>query len=202
MPDYGWAEGPDWKEAWNEVMALVGTDVMPDYLSEGADELERSVIRRYLEPLELDCPLHYDREVAVAHGYPDIIAPYSGCATWVSPPLWQPGEGAYYKTDNRNELPAFRVITFPHIGPDVAARVATDIETEFYGHFILGDKPYKKGCTLLACSPKESGVGRGAFLTWESDVMSREGALLAQIRTSLYYYVPRSLFEDASGEGE
>lgn len=194
--DVEWARQPDWIRAWDHAVSLIGTDVRPDYIERGADDLERSVIRRYLEPLEFDCPLHYDRNAAREAGFDDIIAPYSGYQTWTSPALWEPGEAAYYTTDNRDAQPTFREHPFPRLGPATTAMVATDIETEFFEPFLLNDRPYKQGSVLVNCTPKETSVGRGAFVTWQSDLRSRDHRLLGQTRTSLLYYVPRSFYEE------
>jgi hypothetical protein len=192
MPDLSWAARGDWQSAWDGAVALVGTDLRPGYEELGADPLERSVIRRFLEPLEFDCPLHYDTETARRYGYPDVIAPYSGFPAWLWPALWEPGDPPYYTSDERDHLPDFKVFPFPEIGPDTNGKVVTDMETEFFHPFVLGDRLRKVGARLLSCHPKEGRVGRGAYLTFESDILGRDNRVLAQTRTTLYAYVPRA----------
>src|SRR5258708_1089564 len=51
----------DWKQAWQPMIDAVGTDFSDGAEVQGADEVERGAIRRFLEPLQFDCPLHYDR---------------------------------------------------------------------------------------------------------------------------------------------
>ncbi|MDB5817306.1 MAG: hypothetical protein JWQ11_946, partial [Rhizobacter sp.] len=62
----------DWRAAWQPMMERVGHDFSDGEVRWGADAIEPGTIRRYLEPLEFDCPLFYDREIAQAHGLADI----------------------------------------------------------------------------------------------------------------------------------
>ncbi|MCP9977467.1 hypothetical protein [Actinomadura madurae] len=50
----------------------------------------------------------------------------------------------------------------------------------------------------MSCAPKETAVGRGAFLTWESEIVTEPGEVVARIRIGTYAYVP----EGTGGEGE
>lgn len=58
----------DWKQDWQEVIDAVGQDFSDGQVHYGADAVEASAIRRYLEPLELDCALHHDAATAREHG--------------------------------------------------------------------------------------------------------------------------------------
>lgn len=190
-PDYRWAERDDWQEAWEPLVAAVGDDLIGGAVLQGADDIERSVIRRYLEPLEFDCPLHYDDDVARAHGYSSIIAPYSGLATWVSIGVWLPGDEPVWTSNGRNDRPRPRVERFVRPGPDTDSMMATDIEYEFHHPFLLGARLSTRGRRLLAATPKETSVGRGAFMTVESEVIDQAGVVVATQRMGVYEYVAR-----------
>ena len=87
----------DWTQAWQPTVDVVGQDFSGGIESTAVDEIERATIRRYCEPLEFSCPLHYDEEVAKAHGYAGILAPHSGVSsTWIDIGLWRPGQGTRY----------------------------------------------------------------------------------------------------------
>ena len=47
-----------------------------------------------------------------------------------------------------------------------------------------------QGRKLLSCIPKETRVGRGAFITWESEILNQRAELVARIRVGMYQYVP------------
>jgi hypothetical protein len=60
---------------WSALIARIGSDLTDGAVTWGADLIERSSVRRYLEPLEFDCAMHYDPEAARRHGFTDVIAP-------------------------------------------------------------------------------------------------------------------------------
>src|SRR5436190_12877342 len=59
---------------------------------DGVDEVTLSDIRRKLEVYCFDCPLHYDAQVAQAHGYRTVVAPVAMSGLWAVPPYWTSGE--------------------------------------------------------------------------------------------------------------
>jgi hypothetical protein len=79
-----------------------GSSTSPDIFT--ADPIERSAVRRYLEPLEFDCALHYDPGFARLHGYEDVV-PVSALSTFAMGPMWCPGERIFLSQD-RNAPPA------------------------------------------------------------------------------------------------
>jgi len=194
MPDYSWAERDDWEKAWEPLAAQIGHDFAEGGPYDALDPIERGAVRRYLEPLEFDCPLHYDADVARAHGHPDIIAPYSGLATWISTGVWNPGDEPVYGGDHgadRNAHARMRRNPYPLPGPDINGRFATDLEYEYVRAFVVGDQLSSRGRRLLSVMPKETSVGRGAFLTWGSEVRNQDDVLIVRVRFGVYNYVAR-----------
>jgi hypothetical protein len=184
----------DWQDDWHEVIAAVGTQFGDGRVRYGADRIERSTLRRYLEPLEFDCPLHYDTEYAQAHGYADIIAPYTAALTWSIPATWSPGEAPVYTDESRDAQPARTPINnqnFP-LGPRTTGFFATDIEFEFVRPLGLGERVGNRGRRLVSCTPKETSVGRGAFLVWESEAVDEAGEVVMRTRVGTYAYVPHA----------
>jgi hypothetical protein len=55
----------------------------------------------------------------------------------------------------------------------------------------VGERIGRRGRKLLACVPKETSVGRGAFLTWESEMVTGTGEVVARMRSVAFAYVPR-----------
>ena len=103
MADTSWAWRDGWEEAWQPVIDLIGEDFSEGEQIPAADHVERTSIRRYLEPLELGCPLHYDEATAKANGYRGILAPYSGISqTWTDRGQWHPGHDTNYPTADPN----------------------------------------------------------------------------------------------------
>lgn len=169
----------------------VGQDFGNGLRIEGADAVNAATIRRYLEPLEFDCALHHDAETARAHGYADIIAPNTSVQTFSLPPMWQPGQ-TLFTSGGRDAQPSnsgMSGIRTP-FEPPTTGYFATDYEVDYFLPVHVGDRLHRFGARLLACTPKETKVGRGAFLTWECDIRNQHDALVARIRTTILRYNP------------
>jgi hypothetical protein len=196
-------EDHDWKATWAPMIAAVGTDLSQGGALRGADPIERSAIRRYLEPLELDCPLHYDPEVARAHGFNDVTAPYTSVLTFTIPAMWQPGR-PLFTSNERDAQPAYSPINGDElrIAPELTGFFATDIEMDFVRPPVAGEHLSRRGQLLLSCSPKWISVGRGAFLTLEAEVVTDDGEVIGRVRNTVFAYEPVGPPPPAStGEG-
>jgi hypothetical protein len=181
-----------WQEEWQPVIDAVGRDFDEGAVTWGADPVERGAIRRYLEPLEFDCALHTDPEVARAAGFADVTMPYTGVIGWTLPAMWQPGE-QLFDTDDRDAQPVRSAINNQDmpLGPRTTGFFGTDIDVDFLRPVVAGERIGRRGKRLLSCTPKETGVGRGAFMKWESDVVTETGEVVGRIRIGTYAYVPK-----------
>jgi hypothetical protein len=183
--------GQDWKVDWQPVIDAVGRDFADGEVIWGGDPVERGAIRRYLEPLELDCALHTDPDVARAAGYPDVTMPATGVIAWTIPAAWQSGE-VLFDSDDRDAQPVTSAINNADmpIGPRTTGFFGTDVEVDFLRDVVAGERIGRRGRRLLSCTPKETAVGRGAFLMWESEIVTDGGELVGRIRIGTYAYVP------------
>jgi hypothetical protein len=130
--------------------------------------------------------------VAREHGYPDVTMPYTGVIAWTLPAAWRPGE-TLFDSDDRDSQPVRSEINNADmpIGPKTTGFFGTDIELDFVRPVVAGERIGRRGRKLLSCSPKETAVGRGAFLMWESDIVTSEGEVVARLRVGTYAYVPK-----------
>jgi acyl dehydratase len=176
---------------WEPMIGRIGTDVTDGKVTWGADPIERSAVRRYLEPLELDCALHYDVDVAREHGYPEVTAPYSSFITFAIPPMWEPGQRVL-TSDDRDAQPALSPIDGEalRVAPEVTGFFATDMEIDFLRPPVVGDRLGRRGGVLKACVPKWTTVGRGAFMTLEAEVITETGEVVARVRNTVFAYEP------------
>lgn len=186
------ADGGDWRRAWGGMTAAVGRDFSDGAVTYGADPVAVSDIRRFLEPLEFDCPLHYDREAAQAAGFADVTLPYTAVMTWSIPAMWSPGDPPLFDDDSRDAQPARSPINNadPGPAPPTSGFFATDLEMDFLRPVVAGERVARRGRKLLSCTPKETSVGRGAFLNWESEFTNGRGEVIARMRTGTYAYQP------------
>ena len=183
----------DWTHEWDEMVALVGQDLSDGTTRWGADRAEAGLIRRYLEPLELDSPLHYDADFARQHGYADIVVPATALLSLTVPAMWSPGDEPLFDSAERDAQPMRSPINNaePGPGPRTAGFFATDMEIDFVRPVLLGERLGTRGRRLLSCVPKETRVGRGAFSTFESEIVSDRGDVVARVRSGTYAYHPR-----------
>jgi acyl dehydratase len=189
------AEGddrPDWVRGWDEMVALVGTDLSSGRIRWGADVVDPATIRRYLEPLELGSPIHYDQAAAREHGFEGLVAPATSLLTYSLPAMWRPGDDTLFTSDDRDAQPARTPINNDGRGPGprTAGYFATDLEIDFLRPVVVGERLGSRGRRLVSCTPKETRVGRGAFCTFESDIVSDRGDVVARLRTGTYAYDP------------
>ncbi|GAA3742268.1 hypothetical protein HDA32_003310 [Spinactinospora alkalitolerans] len=186
------ATGQDWKAEWQPVVDAVGRDFAPGAATMGADPVERGAIRRYLEPLEFDCALHTDERATRAAGFDDVTMPATGVVAWTIPAMRRPGE-VLFDTDDRDAQPVKSPINNQDmpLGPRTSGFFGTDVAIDFVRPVVAGERIGRRSNRLLSCEPKETSVGRGAFMKWESDVVTEAGEVVARIRIGTYAYVPK-----------
>jgi hypothetical protein len=182
-----------WQDDWQPLVDAVGRQFGDGVVVYGGDAVELGTIRRFVEPLEIDSPLHFDAAHARAHGYADVIAPYTQTMSYSVPPMWVPGEQTLYDSAAPDAQPARSPINNQDmpLGPRTTGFFATDIELAFVRPVAVGERVGKRGRRLIACIPKETSMGRGAFLTWESELVTDTGEVVAFVRTGTYAYNPR-----------
>lgn len=181
----------DWMAAWRPVIDRIGTDVGDGTVRWGVDPIEAGAIRRYLEPLEFDCALHTDPEVARAHGHRAVTAPYTSVTTFALQAVWSPGERQFV-SEERNAQPARLSVRprLPEGAPPVTGFFVTEWEAEYLRPVLAGERLGRRGQRLVACTPKQLRVGRGAFLTFESEVLAEPDEVVARLRTTSFVYDP------------
>lgn len=194
----------EWQTAWQPMIDVIGQDFSGGLTQQAIEEVERTGVRRYCEPLEFDCPLHHDAGVAQQHGYRGQVAPFSGITqTWLNDGMWRPGDVSLYPTAEPNHNARHNIKrqeTAPEPpAPPTSSAFATDIEIEYFEPVCVGDRLTATGRKLLSVLPKETSVGRGAFMQWEREVRNQRDELVARIRNGGYSYVPFERSPEAAG---
>ena len=183
------------ENTWQDLEGAIGKDFSGGETRTGADEVERGAIRKYCEPIELDCPLHHDDDVAKKYGYDGIIAPYSAVhQTFSVEANWKPGDETRWPTNDPDQLFASdpnqgrRGIPLPH--PPTSSGFVTDMEIEYVKPVYVGDRLTTSGRKLLSVQVKKTSVGFGAFMTFESEIHDQNGDLVARVRNGSYAFNP------------
>ena len=194
----------DWAEAWQPTLDAVGQDFGGGIETTAIDVIELGAVRRFLEAVELDCPLHYDVDVAAQQGYRGVLAPVSGISqTWLDTGLWRPGLGSRYPQAHPHvDIPRERVEAMPNPPmPPTTVGIATDVEIEYFEPPVVGDRLTVRGRTLISCNPRQTRIGRGAFMVWEREVVNQNRERVALIRNGGYSYSPLESNQQADSPG-
>jgi hypothetical protein len=183
----------DWKKAWEPMQAAIGRDFSDGRPVWGADAVEPGGIRRYLEMLEFDCPLHHDRDAARAQGYRDIIHLACAAGPMAIPPHWKPGGPTIFNSDHAHAQPDHSPIRGiqSDLMPGTTGYLATEAEIDYFLPLYPGDRVCLVGSVLLSVEPKETRVGRGAFCVFETQMRNQRDELVARRRAGMYYYNPK-----------
>jgi hypothetical protein len=168
---------------WEEMNSFLGKEISTSF---GVDEVTKGDIRKWLEPKEFDCPLHYDEATAQKAGYKGIVAPCTMVIPYGVEPYWRPGDGH----DQPGDPP--RVIPLPVLdivpGPYTLS-FASDIEMEFHAPLYAGDRVT---CTsrLVSITPKKLRVGKGVFLRQESIYRNQKDERIAVLYITIFRFAP------------
>lgn len=177
---------------WADLEAAVGRDFSGGEERTGIDPVEWSGIRRYCEPIELGCPIHYDEAVARAAGYRGVVLPVSATTTFTSGGVWKPGSPSKWTIKDAHALftpdPSPAAPELP--APRTTAGFVTDIEIEYFEPVVVGDRLTSKGRKLLSVNVRETSVGFGAFMIMEGYIYNQRGQLVAVTRNGSYRYNP------------
>ncbi|SKB06161.1 N-terminal half of MaoC dehydratase [Aeromicrobium choanae] len=179
--------------AWDPVVSRVGELIDEDRVTFGPDRVEPGAIRRYLEPIELDSAIHTDVEAARRHGWPGIVAPYTSVWSALLPAVWSPERGPLYPEGaGRDAQPAWSPIGDDVVpgAPATSAVFGADLSLEFDRPLLVGERAGAGPRRLVACTPKETRVGRGAFVRFERDVVVESGERVCRMSAEIYLYDP------------
>src|SRR5207244_7396231 len=117
--------------SWSDAEALVGQVLVR---VSGPDAVSLADIRRKLEVLAFDCPLHYDEECARQHGYRTVVSPVSMTRVWTIPSYWQPGEA------QPQDAPMQTMIAGANVPGEGNTLIATKVRMEHHTPLYPGDR--------------------------------------------------------------
>jgi hypothetical protein len=151
----------------------------------GPDEVNAADIRRRLEVLAWDCPLHYDDAVARAHGYRGVVAPTTMLMTWVMPPYWSPGD----PPPTLEDLPLYPSLGLCRVPAPGEAGFITSCETEYFEPVYRGDR-ITATSVPTEVTRKTLSVGDGAFISVTTAYTNQAGVVVGVERIVVFRYTP------------
>jgi acyl dehydratase len=189
------AEPEPWVRDWAPVQDLVGSELGDAVVRYGADAVEPSGLRRFLEPLEFDCPLHTTAYVARQAGYAGLVLPWSATIPFTTEAFWSPGDPPAFVGTSYDAQPARSpyAIHEPVPGaPATSAFVASETSVmEFAAPVVVGDRVGRVGRRLVDCQPKRTRVGEGAFIRFGAEIRNQRGEPVMRTVRQYFYYNPR-----------
>lgn len=189
MSQPSWGKWGSWEETETYLDTVIG-------VVEGPDAVEKGSIRRWLEPKEFDCPLHYDEKVAYDAGYDGIIAPGVMAITYGVDAYWKPGDPPAQPGDAPTQIsiPVIHDVPAP-----CTLSFATSVSVEFFRPIELGDR-ITLTSKLVKIQRKTLRVGDGAFLTQEDTYTNQDGEKLAVVLLDIFRFSPPEGSDDPGTE--
>jgi acyl dehydratase len=151
----------------------------------GVDEVSRNDIRRKLEVYCFDCPLHYDDDVARAHGYRGTVAPATLTPLWSMPAYWNPGEPPAFGPGITEKPGGVRI----EVPAPFKRAVNAGSEWQYFAPLYPGDRIHGQW-KLTEIKPRETRLGKGAFFTFDMEMLNQSGERIALNRNTLFRYNP------------
>ena len=174
-----WGKWGTWEEAEACVGKVVGTQ-------RGADPVELGSIRRWLEPKQFDCPLHFDEQVARQAGYEGIIAPSTMAFTYGLGAYWQPGDALEQPGDTPRQIPIPVIFDVP---APCTLSFATSVTLECLAPMCLGDR-LTITSRLTSLKRKTLRVGDGAFFQQQDTYTNQRGETVAVALLDIFRFSP------------
>jgi len=163
---------------WEQAEAMVGETIA---VVEGADPVSAADIRRKLEVIGFDCPLHTDPECARRLGHPDVISPASMVRVWAMPSYWRPGTPRITTEMMSTPIAATAV---PGEGDTM---MATGMRTEHLASLHPGDR-VTATVVLKSITRKTTRVGPGAFMEVETTYRNQDDEVISVETVTLLRY--------------
>lgn len=176
---------PSWGKwgTWEETASFLGKEIGRTV---GADPVEKGSIRRWLEPKEFGCPIHYDEDMAREAGYDGLVAPATMAVTYGIGPYWKPGDPYEQPGDEPTQISIPVIFDVP---APCTLSFATNIDIEFFEPMYLGDE-ITSTSKLVNIEHKTLRVGKGAFLRQEDTYTNQKGEVVAVAHLDIFRFVP------------
>ena len=163
---------------WEQASAMVGQTLAR---TTGPDPVNEPDIRRKLEVIGWDCPLHYDAQTAREHGYRTIVSPASMTRVWTIQSYWSPGQERIGAELMSTPLPATLV---PGKGDTL---IATNVRLEYHEPVYPGDR-ITAVAVLKSVERKTTRIGPGAFFVVETKYENQHGEVVAVETATLFRF--------------
>jgi acyl dehydratase len=175
----------EWKltaGTWEDAEALVGKEISS---SAGIDPVNTPDIRRRLEVLAWDSPIHRSDEAARSVGYERAVSPVTMNIVWCLPAYWEAGD-ARPQVGDPVLMPNY---PFPRIPAPGTALFAAGCRTRYFAPMYAGERISSRSI-LLSVTRKRLTIGDGAFMVVRTDYTKSGGVLVSVEDMTVFRYTP------------
>ena len=179
---------------WEDTAKHIGQDYSGGIIMVADERVDKVMISRYCEPAEISNLLYWDEEVARMAGYRSQVVPW---AMLKEVPTyggnWRPGQPTRFPLDKEMDWQSQLANRQPSAGgppvPPTNAGFFTDMTIEFFEPVCLGDRLTTMGRVLHHVTPRETRVGVGAFIGYDTSYFNQVGQLVARATQGTYSFV-------------
>ena len=179
---------------WEDTAKHIGQDYSGGIIMVADERVDKVMISRYCEPAEIGNPLYWDEEVARMAGYRSQVVPW---AMVKEVPTyggnWRPGQPTRFPLDVDMDYQSQLANRQPTAGsppmPPTNAGFFTDMTIEFFEPVCIGDRLTTMGRVLHHVTPRETRVGVGAFIGYDTSYFNQRGQLVARATQGTYSFI-------------
>ena len=179
---------------WEDTAKYIGTDYSGGIIMVADERVDKVMLSRYCEPAEIGNLTYWDEEVARMAGYRSQVAPWASVKevpTYMG--NWRPGQPTRFPLDMGVDGQSQLATRAPSVGdppmPPTNAGFFTDMTVEFFEPVCLGDRLSTMGRVLHHVTPRETRVGVGAFIGYDTSYFNQFGQLVARATQGNYRFV-------------
>jgi len=189
---------------WEDTAKHIGEDYSGGIIMVADERVDKVMLSRYCEPAEIGNPLYWDEEVARMAGYRSQVVPW---AMVKEVPTyggnWRPGQPTRFPLDVDMDFQSQLANRQPSAGgppvPPTNAGFFTDMTIEFFEPVCLGDRLTTMGRVLHHVTPRETRVGIGAFIGYDTSYFNQFGQIVARATQGTYSFVRKEGVVDEPG---
>lgn len=151
------------------------------------DPVNVPMIRHWVDAIDDRNPIYLDDDAARAVGHAGLVAPPAMLQTWgmQRPKIEGIAERGGTARETKGETPLTRLAAEGYTGT-----LATNSELEFDRYLRPGDLLTSQGLLESVSERKQTGLGRGYFVTWVTEYSDQTGAAVGRQRFRICKFAP------------
>jgi len=161
--------------------------------TEARDEVNKAMIRHWVDAMGDDNPVYVDDDAARANGFPGVIAPPTMLQAWVMRGYRsQPGGSWRAAADEPGEPSPQQELFDVFDEAGFTSVVATNCDQDYLRPVVLGDLLTVSSVIESVSPEKHTALGDGHFVTTRLEFTDQHGELVATMRFRILRFRPQA----------